>query len=393
MQIDASFDPLAWIAAGVLWVLLWAGPVLAFVYSAYLILSLPMRRAERGRLLLDLIEDGLKRGKSPEETIIAVSQTNDASVGKSVHRLAAYLADGRGFYDALTRLPQLLPPQVTAMLKAGERVGDLPKVLPACRQKLRDPLSQTRGALNYILAMAGYFIFPAVMSILTAMEIYVLPTFLDVMSGMSDGASPQLPALLSFVIEYRWALVLIQAVLTLMIWVAVFIYVGGAPLTAWFESSLAPLVHRIHYIIPWRRKRMQRDFSTMLGLLLDADVPEHEAILLAADCSANNIFKRRAQQAATRLQQGVKLTEALAAPDDAGEFRWRLSNAVHAQEGFFQALAGWNQALDAKAFQQEQAAAHVVTTGIVLLNGLVIGTFVVAVFELLANVVNLATTW
>ena len=37
--------------------------------------------------------------------------------------------------------------------------------------------------------------------------------------------------------------------------------------------------------LPWRRKRFQRDFSAMLAVLLDAEVPETEAVGLAAEAT------------------------------------------------------------------------------------------------------------
>ena len=42
------------------------------------------------------------------------------------------------------------------------------------------------------------------------------------------------------------------------------------------------------------------------------------------------------------LQRGLNLPEAVEALDDAGEFRWRLTNACHAHGGFLKALTGCN---------------------------------------------------
>ena len=49
---------------------------------------------------------------------------------------------------------------------------------------------------------------------------------------------------------------------------------------------------------------MQRDFSTMLAILLDSGVPEPEAVTLAADCTANRVFRQRAARAVEGLQAG-----------------------------------------------------------------------------------------
>lgn len=87
------------------------------------------------------------------------------------------------------------------------------------------------------------------------------------------------------------------------------------------------------------------------------------------------------------------MPEAVEAMDDTGEFRWRLTNACHAHGGFLRALTGWHEALDAKAFQQEQAAAHGITTAIVLLNGLLVGSVVAAVFLFLTSIINSGVLW
>jgi hypothetical protein len=101
----------------------------------------------------------------------------------------------------------------------------------------------------------------------------------------------------------------------------------------------------------------------------------------------------RAASTVAALQRGLKLPEAVEAMDDAGEFHWRLTNACHAHGGFLKALAGWHEALDAKAFQQEQAAAHGVTTALVLFNGLFVGFIVTTVFSVLVSILNAGVLW
>ena len=68
-----------------------------------------------------------------------------------------------------------------------------------------------------------------------------------------------------------------------------------------------------------------------------------------------------------------------------GEFHWRLTNATHAHGGFLNALRGWHEALDAKAFQQEEAATHVLTSGLVILNGLVVALIAISMFGMLVD--------
>ena len=121
----------------------------------------------------------------------------------------------------------------------------------------------------------------------------------------------------------------------------------------------------------------------MLAVLLDGGVPEAESVRLAGDCTANEICRRRTRRVLAALENGVKLDDAVRAFDDTGEFHWRLANAVHAHGGFLEALRGWHTALDAKAFQQEEAATHIVTSGLVILNGVVVALIATAMFGML----------
>jgi type II secretory pathway component PulF len=136
---------------------------------------------------------------------------------------------------------------------------------------------------------------------------------------------------------------------------------------------------------------LERDFSVMLALLLDAEVPEEQAVTLAARSTDNGVFIRRGAQVVQQLHDGVTLTEAMRLIDDTGEFRWRLENAAHGRGGFMNALAGWHEALEAKAYQLEQAASQVITTGLVIVNGCAVGLIAVGMFQVLTSVVwNLA---
>jgi type II secretory pathway component PulF len=160
-------------------------------------------------------------------------------------------------------------------------------------------------------------------------------------------------------------------------------YIGGPRFIRWFQFRTVPVVDWISWHVPWKRKKLLRAFSAMLAVLLDAGVPEAEAVSLGAEATANEICRRRAQRVIAALQQGATLLDAVRAFDDTGEFHWRLANAAHAHGGFLGALRGWHAALDAKAFQQEETATHVLTSGLVILNGIVVGLIAIGMFGML----------
>jgi len=360
--------------------LLLAGWIGGTIFLIHFLFTLPMRRAERARLFLDLLEGALNRGQSVEEMILSIAQSHDQTVGVRFHLLAARIESGLIFGEALEKSARFLPPQIAAMLRAGERLGDLKKVLPACRVILRDRPASVRSAVHYLILVILFFS-PLFIFVVTMTTTFVIPKFKEVAAGMSV----QLWPLTTFVFALADSgyLIGIEIIISLLMFSAVLLYIGGPQFARKFQSRSVPVVDWIAWRIPWKQKRLQRNFSAMLAVLLDGGVPEAVAVSLASDCTANEICRRRAQRVLAALEKGVKLDDAVRAFDDTGEFHWRLTNATHAQGGFLNALRGWHEALDAKAFQQEEATAHVVTTGIVILNGALVAMIATAMFGLL----------
>jgi type IV pilus assembly protein PilC len=217
------------------------------------------------------------------------------------------------------------------------------------------------------------------------MRLKVIPVYRQIIEEMVSDR--RLPAFTEFVFGAHWFFVLLQTFILLVIWGALVLYIGGPRFHALLSSSFG------EFLSPWHRRRLQRDFSAMLALLLEAGIPEAEAVQLAGESTASPRFIKRSREIVARLKAGEKLTDALQGIDDSGELRWRMTNALRRGRGFLQALTGWHEALDAKAFQLEQSAAQLTTSALVLLNGLLVGAIVIAVFLGLLKILNEAALW
>ena len=185
----------------------------------------------------------------------------------------------------------------------------------------------------------------------------------------------------------------IQTGVVAFVWLAALLYVGGPRLHGWIHRLFPRTQDWLLALLPWRRKRLHRDFSAMLAVLLDAEVPEPEAVTLAAKSTGDFCMMRRAQQVCARLRQGVKLPEAIGELDSSPEFQWRLSNALQRGAGFVRALSGWQEALDARAFQLHQTAAQITTSVLVLVNGAIVASIMIAVFLVLVQLINGSCIW
>jgi len=363
-------------------------PVVAIGWAIYYLLSLPLRRQERARFFLDLLDKTLQQGQPVEQTLVAMANSRDKELGMRFHLLAAHLEEGIRLGAALERVPRFLPPQICAMLRAGEALGDLRKVLPACRAILGDAQSRVRGAASYLVVISFVFT-PFSMFMLAFQAVVVFPKFKEIVRGYAGTST----SVFDFVVGHLGWLIAAQGVLFTLLLFSAVLYIGGPRLVRWLQFKDFPLVDGITWRVPWKRKRMQRNFSAILAVLLDGGVPEPEALRLAGDCAANEIVRRRAARVELSLAHGQSLPEAVAALDEHGEFQWRLRNATHSRSGFLRALAGWHESLDARAFQEEQAAAHAVTSGLVLFNGMVVGLIALAVFGSLVAIIEAAVLW
>ena len=360
-----------------------AGVVGGMIFLIHFFLTLPMRLAERARLFLDLLESALHRGQSVEAMILSIAQSRDRTLGVRFHLLAAHIESGLRFVAALEKVPRFLPPPISAMLRAGEKLGDLKKVLPAGREILQDRPAGVRSAVHYMILVVLFFS-PAFVFVVMMTTTFVVPKFREVAAGTNAPLWP----LTQFVFANTAWLIGFEIIFFLLLMAATLLYIGGPQFARWLQFRELPFVDWVAWRIPWKQKRLQRTFSAMLAVLLDGGVPEAEAVRLAGDCTANEICRCRAQRVIAAIKQGTKLDDAVRAFDDSGEFHWRLTCATHARGGFLEALRGWHESLDARAFQQEEAAAHAVTSGLVILNGLLVALIATAMFGMLVAMLN-----
>ena len=344
-----------------------------------------MHRRDRALFFLDLLETVLQRGQPVEQAILAAAENQDRAIGVHFYMVAAHIENGDRLGEALEKVPGFLPPQIKAVLQTGEKLGNLTRVLPACREVLRVAPDTARCTMHYMVAILLIFA-PVACWLVTMLSVFVVPKFKEVAGGMN--IELWAPTKFVFALNDSHILVGFEMLVFLALMTVAVIYIGGPGFVRWFQFRSVPIVDWITWRIPWKQKKLQRTFSAMLAVLLDAGVPEAVAVRLAGDCTANEICRHRARRVIAALEKGAKLDEAVRAFDNSGEFHWRLTNATHAHGGFLNALRGWHEALDAKAFQQEEVATHALTSGLVILNGLVVGLISIGMFGMLVMVLK-----
>ena len=339
-----------------------AGCVAGVVFLIHLCFTLPMRRTERARLFLNLLEGALKRGQSVEPAILSAAENHDRAIGVRFHLVAAHIEDGARLGEALEKVPSFLPPQVNAMILAGEKLGDLKKVLPACREVLRVAPDTVRTTMHYLMVAIGAAIRTRChLADFVVVHYLLFPNSGDVAAGMGLEVWPL--ALFVFALnDSGFYLVGFEAVLFLVLADGDGHLHRRAGLCQVVSNPRPPGGGLDRVADSVEAEKLLRAFSAMLAVLLDNGVPEAEAVRLAGDCTANEICRRRSRNARRRGSTWKKArtskTQSARKPSmTAANSTGASANATHARNGFLKgALRGWHEALDAKAFQQEETA-------------------------------------
>lgn len=374
--------------ATLLWLACWCIPITFGSALVFFIVTLPARRREKLRLLLNLVLTGLRDGRSPEQTLVAVATLRDRSVGARFHLLAARVEAGEPFVQAIGQVPGLVTTQIVGFLRAGAATGRFQEALAAALGSLGRDLGKTATLTQYGFALLLLVLpFGAVM--IPLLRTMIWPRFEELLASMEVPA----PALSGFLLDHGGWIFL--GYFSLVLFLAFFfVFLVAAP---WAFSGRAGLIglalDRLACALPWQKKRLQRDFSIALALLLEAGMPEPQALRMAADATGNRVFRSRAERGAQQLAQGLPLGKALAAFDPEGQLAWRLVNALSQRKGFLPALRGWHETLEGQAFRLEESAAQVVTTLLLIANGTLVGTVMVSVFMMLLAVLNEGVSW
>ena len=366
------------------------------VWFGMWLVCLPLRRQQSAMLVLQIIENGLGQGHAPEVALRRATATRDSTLGLSIHQLVGWLERGLSLAEALDKVPHLMPRPVAALLQAGCTIGTPAKVLPACRAQLQSAVGGVQELLSGLWVQL-LFMWPVQLMFIGIFITFALPKIDMMVMEMSEGPAPTFLALGLVVLAFHylvWAEVLLLGLVVADFGARALLSSSSFP--ADWRRMCAPLLRAhavardwVEWQLPWRRKRLERDFSVLLAILLDSGMPEERAVTLAAEGTANGRFRARAAAVVAELRRGVKLTEAVAGMDDTGEFRWRLTNAAAGPAQFAAALTGWHETLEARAFRQEQVFAQTTGSVLVLVNGLFVGTLAVGIFQMLISLTEM----
>lgn len=211
---------------------------------------------------------------------------------------------GEDLSEAFAHYGDLFPPLYSASLKAGERSGELEKVIRRFIRYLKLVLEARRKAITAL-------VYPAVLVALSAtmiavMSLYVIPRF----EGFYDALDVELPALTRAVLGtslfVRRHFLLIAAVL-------VTVGVAGWRWVRTLGGRLA--IDRSKLVLPLVGPILHRfaisEFTRSLGTLLAGGIPLVPSLEVSTRAVGNRFVRARLEPAAGQLREGSAFHETM----------------------------------------------------------------------------------
>ncbi len=252
------------------------------------------------RQLATMVGAGLPLAKA----LSVLTQQPNQAFGQVVAALLQEVEGGASFAKALEKFPKVFPSIYIQLVKAGEVGGMLDTVMQRLAknmEKQKEFRSKTKGALIYpaivILAMTG---------VAFVMMAFVIPK-LTAMYADFDAELP-LPTLVlmsisDFFAKFWW---LIAG--GVLIGVTV---VGKWKKTPKGQRFFSEIILKMPLVGQLMQKIILTEFVRTVSLLLSAGVPLLQTLDVVTEGVDNVFFKEAFQRAASKVEKGAPLSEAL----------------------------------------------------------------------------------
>jgi type IV pilus assembly protein PilC len=227
-------------------------------------------------------------------------QTRNTSFKAVLDKLRGEIAEGKSFHDAMMVYPDIFPPLVTAMVKAGEESGGLAESLKVVSEQMEQAYQlkkKIRGAMMY-----PSIILIAMVLIGAAMMIYVVPT----LSSTFKELEVELPASTKIIIavsDFMQNSAILSLAIVALIGVLIYLVLKSQA----GKAALSFLVLHTPVIGGIARETNAARTGRTLSSLLKAGVPVVQAVDITRDVVQNPYFKEVLQHVKEVIQKGTPM--------------------------------------------------------------------------------------
>jgi type IV pilus assembly protein PilC len=252
------------------------------------------------RQLATMISSGLSLLRS---LMILAEQTESKPLAKVLGEVRSDVETGQSFSKALSRHPNVFPPIMLNMVKAGEVGGFLEEVLLSIAKNFENEVA-LRGKIKSAMTYPVVVFFIAILAV-TAMLLFIVPVFADMFEGLGG--------------ELPFATQVLVTMSNLLRWGSPFFIVGLILFVTWWNKNkhryevrarVDPIKLKVPVFGLLMRKIALARFTRNFGAMVRAGVPILQALDIVGQASGNVVIEK----ATNAVQDSVRRGQSLAGP-------------------------------------------------------------------------------
>lgn len=249
----------------------------------------------------------LKNGLTLQDGLEMLQEESASNVlRRLLGEILEAIRSGQSFHEALSQHSRYFSPIYINLVKTGELSGTLENNLGHLAEQLKktEELRQkVRSALMYPM-----LILVAVLGLGFSVAFFILPKILPLFKSLNVALPLSTRALLfiaDLVDHYQWRILLGLA--------GFFIFLG------WLlhQRFMKPVLHRLILKLPVlkgiiRNIQLER-FSRTLGILIKSAIPLNQGLLITADATTNQVYRRAIASLVTEVEKGESMAKTMRA--------------------------------------------------------------------------------
>ncbi len=243
------------------------------------------------------------------EALQILRDQSKPSMARVVESVLREVEDGVSLSEAMGKVAGVFSKVYISLVRAGETAGVLDKImlrLADTLDKQREFKSKTKGAMIYpTIVLVGMLV------VIFIMMVFVVPRMTQMYQEFGANLPTSTQILISsstFMAKFWWLIiaVVLGIVLFVLRWIKT--ETGGL---LWEQ-----LVFHLPIIGPLRKDILLADFARTIGLLSAAGISVLESMQIVADVLGSRIYKEGILRAASRVEKGSSLSDALVVSTD-----------------------------------------------------------------------------
>jgi type IV pilus assembly protein PilC len=250
-------------------------------------------------------------------------------------RTAHWLTQGYTLAEAIRKgYPRCLP-EVISTIESAEKLSQLPEMLLSLEKDLINNVDETKK-VRPVHPWYPVIVMVTLFAMTTGLMVFIIPTFSQVISDMSDGRA-SLPASTLFLMhitdEIRHPSTVIIILSIVLVGIGATSYYYFRTRVAYKPGALLNIIDRIRWYWPLQRK-LERNMATLrlveiLRHSLSAGWPLNQSIAAALSVKMNCCFQKRIRRWLGDVEQGMDAAQSARANGIGTSVAWALDGKIN----------------------------------------------------------------